>query len=230
MGTGGSTASTRGCGRTDGVDPSAVERATAASREHVRVGGVDPSTVAGRRCRPEQFGTVDSVDPIRGVGSTVSTGGSLDPGGVGRSAVWIRARRAGRRQRGLCPRAAAATRIQGAGGLGAATREQGWVPGRPVQGNPQRWERERGAETSPLKRLIWRFSSFAGSYGSRDQHAWRPEASADDGISVGCKQPSDRMRTKKNKSTSHRTASSSDLAGRSGVVLMPDAIRPADPF
>ena len=57
----GSTPSTRHSVRIDGVER--------------RVDGVDPSTVAGRHCRPEQLRPVDSVDPIRGVGSTVSTGG-----------------------------------------------------------------------------------------------------------------------------------------------------------
>ena len=73
--------------------------------------------------------------------------------------------------------------------------------------------------------------------------------SADNEISVGCKQPSDRMRinttdlnyTATRKNTSYTTAVSCDLEGRSGVLLMPsgrptliggsaDAIRPADSF
>ena len=54
--------------------------------------------------------------------------------------------------------------------------------------------RGRGAESIPLRKIVWRLSRFGGSDGSRDQHAWRPEAWADDEISVGCKQPSDRIR------------------------------------
>ena len=73
--------------------------------------------------------------------------------------------------------------------------------------------------------------------------------SADNEISVGCQQPSDRMRinttdlnyTATRKNTSYTTAVSCDLEGRSGVLLMPsgrptliggsaDAIRPADSF
>ena len=58
-----------------------------------------------------------------------------------------------------------------------------------------------------------------------------PEASADNGISVGCQQPSDRMRinttdlnyTATRKNTSYTTAVSCDLEGRSGVLLMPSA-------
>jgi len=163
--------------------------------------------VRGRGRRAKRRGLVDGVAPSNWERSTASTRSV----GSGR-----RRRLAGRRSRPggpgrVVPKGAGSDASLGGGRVAGGDPEAG--VGRPAATRKQGVGGIGGAETISLRRLVWRLSRFGGFDGSRHLRAWWPQASADHGISV------DHTTTHKN--TSYALTSSSDLAGRSGVVPMP---------
>ena len=177
----GSTASTRGAwagrrrrpehgGRGDGGDPSLERGGGSDPGACVAPWAVNGATLAGRRRRPALGGRVNSVDRrvdildlrewVRRKPGLWGEGG-VDPSTVpkgGGSDASLGGGRVGGGGPGAGVGRRAATRKQGVGGVG-------------------------GAGTIPLRRLVWGLSRFGGLDGSRHLHAWRPEASAHNGIS-----------------------------------------------
>ena len=155
---------------------------------------------AGRPRRPEHVGRDDSADRWVGeVDPRASTGRKPGLSGLCGSAVSSRAQ---------WPSATAAIeRSLGGGRLGGGDSEAGAGPRAAGPEQSEAVGGVGGAGTISLRRMVCRLSRFGGSDGSRDQNVWRPEAWADDEISFGCKQPSNRIRINKtdlNYTATHR--------------------------